>query len=97
MKLIIGTILAGSGVFAGANLPNPDIGACELADAVVHRSTPTMIAPDGEITSSRLWLVCGYQYPGASGVVNKDDTFVLELDADQATVVVEAASELAPD
>ena len=94
MKLAL-ALIAGS--FVGADLPNPQVGECEIADIVVTRSAPTMIDVDGEITGLRIWQVCGFQVPTDTGVRAVDDTFVIHFDEDTAVLVVEAATELSED
>lgn len=97
MKFIIATVLGG-GTLVAANMPNPSIGECAIADFVFTRSEPTMIDPDGEITGARQWQVCGFQIPnGAGGYTAKDDTFYLDLTADEAEMVLAAAGELSED
>lgn len=94
MKLIIGALLAG-GSFVAADLPNPAVGECRIADIVVTRSEPTMINPDGEVTGLRVWQVCGFQVPTDTGGQRAvDDTFVLDFDADDADMVIAAAEAL---
>ncbi len=83
MKLIIGTLLAG-GTLVTADMPNPNVGECEIADAVVTRSEPTFINPDGEVTGLRVWQVCGYQVPTGVGSNMRavDDEFVTDIELD---------------
>lgn len=79
MKLIA-TLLFGGTLFA-ADLPNPEVGACVIADAVVTRSEPTMIDPDGAVTGMRIWQVCSFQHPtDTGGMRTVDDSFVTEID-----------------
>lgn len=97
MKFIIATVLGGSTLVA-ANMPNPNVGECAIADFVVERSEPTMIDPDGEVTGARLWQVCGYQFPnGTGGYTSKDDAFWTVVDPELAELIVAAAGDLVED
>lgn len=94
MKFIAATLLAG-GTLVSADLPNPQVGECVIADVVVTRSEPTMIDPDGEVLGLRIWQSCGYQYPnGTGGYAAKDDVFVTDVDLDIAELIAAAAGEL---
>ncbi len=84
---------------AAADMPNPNVGECAIADVVITRNAPTFINPDGEITGLRIWQVCGYQVPTGDGsnVRAVDDEFVTDIDLDQAELIVAAVDELLDD
>lgn len=92
MKSLAALLLGGT--FFTADLPNPQVGECVIADVVITRTEPTMIDTDGEVTGIRLWQVCGFQVPTETGVAARDDTFNTELDLDDAELLVAAAGEL---
>lgn len=82
-----------------ADMPNPAVGECAIADVVVTRGDPTFIDPDGPVTGLRIWQVCGYQVPTGVGSNLRavDDEFVTDLDLDDATAIAAAAEELLGD
>lgn len=92
----IATLLLGGGALLAGGLPNPEVGECAIADAVVTRSEPTFIDPEGQVTGLRIWQVCGYQVPTGTGSNMRavDDRFVVDIDlgdvdADDAETVAE--------
>lgn len=96
MKFIAATLLAGGTLVPAAELPNPEVGECVIADVVVARAESTFIDPAGTVIGLRIWQVCGFQVPNSTGGVRAvDDTFVTEVDGDMAELIVAAAEDLA--
>lgn len=97
MRLIIAPLLAGSALAPAADLPNPDVGECEIADIVVTRTNPTFMDSDGAVTGIRIWQVCSYQTPAGESLRTIDEEFPLDIDLEAAELLVGAADELLAD
>ncbi len=79
----------------GSAIPNAPTGECVLLDTAIDTEPATYVEPDPAATSMRLYLVCGFQTVNSSGnPVGTDDVFILDVDVEQAEVIVGAASDL---
>ena len=77
---------------APSNLPSDD--ECEIAGIEYDRTEPTFIS-EGEITGATLFISCEFKVPTDVGAVRTvRDVKWIELDAEQAQVLIDAAEEL---
>ncbi len=97
MKFIIATLLAG-GTLAPAELPTPGINECAIVGTEIVRADPTLVDPTPDAVSVRLVVLCGQGVTSSSGTVRTErDLKVIDLDVEQAAVLVEAADDLLTD
>lgn len=92
-------VIAASALLAGGlvpmDLPRPDRDSCELVSVTVEREPSTLADPDPAITSLRLVVYCGQSVPTESGNLRNDPALkVLDLDVDNAELIVAAAEDL---
>jgi hypothetical protein len=96
MKLIIASLLGVGGGFVAADLPNPQVGECEVADVVERRSEPTLTDPDGQAVGLRLWVAYSdVDREGNDSTRTVDDICALDIDADAAEMIIEASGDIA--
>lgn len=92
MKVIIAAALAAGGAVA---LPNPGYDQCVIIDPVIATGDATFIDPEPDATSLQLIIYCGQRVVTDAGTyVNQQSFKVIDVDREQAELIVQAADEL---
>jgi hypothetical protein len=97
MKFIIAAALAGGGT-AAFTMPSVGADECAIVSTDIEREDETLIDPEPPAVGVRIIVYCGHEVVNENGISRTDRSLkVIELDVDQATVLVEAADELLDD
>lgn len=98
MKLIAATLIAG-GTLVGAEMPSPGYDECAIVSVDVAAGEPTFIDPEPGATSMRLIAYCGQRVTNSSGsgTHNEPALKFIDVDLEQAEVIVQAAEDLLDD
>lgn len=102
MKYVIGFIVGvmlGGGALVALELPTPGYDQCDIIEVKVERAEPTFIDPDPPATGMLLIEYCGQRMPNSSGsgYHNERATKYVDVDVDQAEIIVEGAQDLLND
>ncbi len=94
MKAIVATLLAGGSLVA-AEMPSPDTNECGIVSVEIQRGDATLIDPTPPAESLRLVVYCGHAVMTSTGAVRTERALkILDIDIDDAVVIVEAAGDL---
>lgn len=97
MKLIVAALLAG-GTLLAADLPNVDSDECAIVSTDIETGDPTFIDPDPAATTLRLIVYCGTSVTSDTGYVSTiRELKYIDVDLEQAEIIVRAASDLLDD
>lgn len=92
IKIVLAAAVAGAAGFA---LPSVGVDECAVVSTDIERAEATPVDPDPAAEAVRIIVYCGHQVSGAGGTVRTERALkVIDLDVQQATVLVEAAGEL---
>lgn len=92
---MIAEILAAAATLAAGPDPTPPVGECTILDVVIEKSDPTFMS-DGDVIAMRLYQECAFRMPGvnAGQMVTVYSTQTVEVDAEVAELIVDAAEDL---
>lgn len=99
MKFAIATLLTGGTLLAGTDMPTPGYDECSIVATDVAYGEPTFVEPEPAAESMRLFVYCGQRVPNSTGSGSHNERSVkwIDVDREQAEIIVGAADDLLND